>query len=307
MGSVNQWNDSSQNNESDRMSSTEVEENQPVVSIGIPVYNESRYIQQSLLSIIEQEYNNIELIVSDNCSTDNTYEICRKTLMDHDNVSLNRFDSNMGATYNFSFVLNQAKGKYFMWASGHDLWAPDYISRNVALLEQETKAVIAFGSSEWIDANGNPFDRYYGYTDTRGMSALSRLFTVYYGNMHPILGLIRKSALEQTKPLIPMVGADLILLTELSLMGDFVHTNKTEWMRREFRHEPCHNDKLKRYSSKEYGLTRSYIDILFPLFRLPLHLIRVILQSKLNPIQKASAMIALCTSLPVRYLAGKVV
>lgn len=287
------------------MSSSEVRKNRPVVSIGVPVYNEERFIKQSLVSILSQDYPDIELIISDNCSTDTTYEIVRETLINHENVSLNRFDSNRGATCNFSFVQNQAKGKYFMWASGHDLWAPDYISRTVALLEQESLAVIAFGSSEWIDASGNLFDRYYGYTDTRGMSILSRLFTVFFGNMHPILGLIRRSTLEQTKPLIPMAGADLLLLAELSLMGDFVHTNKTKWMRREFRFEPCHNDKLKRYGSKEYGLTKSNFDSVFPLFRLPLHLIRVILRSRLNPIQKASAVLAISVSLPVRYLAGK--
>ncbi len=287
------------------MNSTLFNNSQPLVSIGVPVYNEAKYVQQSLNSLLEQNYANIELIISDNCSTDNTYSICKESLKNCPHATLNRFTSNMGATLNFSFVRKQAKGKYFMWASGHDLWASDYIKKNVDILENIPQSVIASGSSEWIDSSGNLIDRFFGFSDTRGMSSLARFFTVYFGNMHPVLGVIRNSALEQTQPLRPVVGADLILLLELSLLGDFVHANNTEWKRREFRDEFCHTDKLKRYRSKEYALTKSHFDELFPLLKLPFYLLMVIIRSKLNVLEKVCALVALSASFPLRYFAGK--
>lgn len=277
----------------------------PLVSIGMPVYNEARFVEESLRSITEQNYPNIEIILSDNGSTDETHAICQRLLSHREGVTINRFDNNKGATENFRFVLERARGKYFMWASGHDLWASDYVSRTVAVLEAEHRAVIAFGTSAWIDEEGQPLLRHYGYTDTRGLPALSRFFTIFFGNMNPILGMIRKASLNKTRPLVPLVGADLILLTQLALQGDFVHTPETCWHRREFRHETSHSQKLRRYRSPDYALTRNPLDRLFPLLRLPLILLEIVFRSNLGFLEKTAAACALTASVPVRYLAGK--
>ena len=252
----------------------------PLVSIGMPLYNEARFVAASLSSILALDYPHLEIIVSDNGSTDGTLGICR-------------------------YVLSVAKGKYFMWASGHDLWASNIISESVALLEATPTAVIAFGSSVWIDENGHQLPKFSGYTDTRGMNSISRFFTVFFGNMHPILGVIRKSTLDSAQPISSAVGADLILLSELALRGDFVHATRSHWKRREFRHESNHAEKLKRYRSSDYGLTRALLDRYFPLLRLPFELARNVIDSDLKPLEKVAVVFALIASLPVRYMAGK--
>lgn len=277
----------------------------PLVSIGMPVFNEARFVEDSLLSIVEQDYPNTEIIVSDNGSTDETHAICQRILSHREGYTINRFESNKGATENFRFVLERARGEYFMWASGHDLWAPDYVSRTIAVLEAEPGAVIAFGTSAWIDETGQLLPRHYGYTDTRGLPALARFFTIYFGNMNPILGVIRRASLNRTRPLVSIVGADLILLTQLALLGDFVHAPETTWQRREFRHETSHSQKLRRYRSPDYALTRNPLDRLFPLLRLPLILLEIIFRSNLGFLEKTAAACALIASLPVRYLVGK--
>lgn len=276
----------------------------PLVSIGMPLFNEARFVKESLLSIMGQTYPNIEIIVSDNGSTDETINICGEILSERGNAIINRFEANKGATENFRFVLQKARGKYFMWASGHDLWAPDYVRETVALLESEPSSVLAFGSSTWIDEEGRAFGKHFGYTDTRGLSALARFFTVFYGNMNPILGVIRKTSLDRVGPLVSVVGADLILLSQLALQGDFVHA-PTQWQRREFRHESSHAEKLRRYRSPDYALTRSLLDRAFPLFRLPFSLLGNIFKSDLRLFEKVAAASALIASLPVRYIAGK--
>jgi hypothetical protein len=192
-----------------------------------------------------------------------------------------------------------------MWASGHDLWDSNYIRENVQLLEKCPEAVVAFGSSVWIDENGGRLPRFFGYTDTRGMAVVARFFTIFWGNMNPVLGLIRKSVLNKKRAVISAVGNDLVLLSQLALQGDFVHIPDTTWSRREFRHEATYTEKLKRYRGEDCGLARSTFEKFFPLIRLPLELMRNILLSNLSRIEKVAAMIALIASFPIRYLTGK--
>lgn len=277
----------------------------PLVTIGMPLYNEERFLAKSLVSIFSQDYKNIEIIISDNASTDETLQICKQLSKGRSEVRINSFKKNLGAPENFSHVLQEASGKYFMWASGHDLWEKNLISSCVNLLEKSDSYIIAFGSSEWIDENGQRMERFSGWSDTRGMTDIARFFTVFWGNMHPVLGLIRRSALNEAMPIGSFVGADLALLGALSLKGHFVHAADTNWKRREFRHEQTHAEKINRYKSNEYGLTRGIISNLFPMLKLPASLIKSINRSNISFFSKFLAVIALIFSFPIRYITGK--
>lgn len=277
----------------------------PLVTIGMPLYNEEKFLAESLRSIFSQDYKNIEIIISDNASTDDTLNICKELSKERPSVRINSFQENQGAAENFSYVLQEASGKYFMWASGHDLWEKNLISSCVHLLEGSDSFIIAFGSSEWIDEHGQLMERFSGWTDTRGMTDIARFFTVFWGNMHPVLGLIRRSTLNEVIPIGSFVGADLALLGALSLKGHFVHATNTNWKRREFRHEQTHTEKINRYKSNEYGLTKGIINNLFPMLKLPTTLIKSIASSNISFLPKFLAIIALIFSFPIRYISGK--
>ncbi|MDP2785726.1 MAG: glycosyltransferase family A protein [Sulfurimicrobium sp.] len=274
----------------------------PLVTIGIPIYNEERFLSQSLKSLLAQDYNNLKFIVSDNASTDGTERICREMLQLDGRIEYRRMECNQGAVANFRHALDLADGKYFMWASGHDLWQPNYVSECVKLLEREPEAVIAFGSSSWIDALGNPMLRTSGWTDTRGMDSIARFHSLLWGNVHPILGLIRMEALHKTRDLLNTAGTDLILLSELILQGHFVHAAETSWLRREFRGDENYQQRMARYSSREYALSRSFIDKLLPLLRLPVELVRSVLRSKISTSEKLLLLLSLTPVLPAKYL-----
>jgi len=274
----------------------------PLVSIGMPVHNEARFIAGSIESLLAQDYPAFSLHVSDNASTDDTQDIVRRYADADPRVRYERLPVNVGAAENFRRVAAAADGEYFMWAAGHDRWSPNLLSSCVALLETHPRAAIAFASSAWIDADGEPLARESGWTDTRGMGAIERYFTVLWGNMHPVLGVIRRAWLARAGEVRSTVGADLILLTELALMGDFVHATAASWARREFRGEADYADKLRRYRSREYGLARGS---LFPLARLPLELLRAVLRAELGWLDKACIAGLLLLSFPVRYLAAR--
>lgn len=276
----------------------------PLVSIGMPIYNEARFLADALDSLLAQDYPNLELLVSDNASTDGTEEIARRYAAAHPAVRYHRFDANRGPTANFQFVLDEARGRYFMWAAGHDLWSGTYVSSCVRLLEARTHAVLALGCSRWIGEEGEPLSKESGWTDTRGLGPVERYATILWGNMHPIYGLIRREALQGLQ-LRNTVGADLILLAYLALVGDFLHAADAEWRRREFRNEASYAAKLKRYRSSEFRIAASPLARLFPLARLPFELMRSVLASRLSWGERLAILALLVPSFPVRYYAGR--
>lgn len=276
----------------------------PLVSIGVPVFNEGRFIAESLHSLLKQDYPNLEIIISDNASTDNTQKICEASTRNSPKVVYHAFMANLGITENFRHVLRLSRGKYFMWASGHDLWEPNFVSECVHALENNPDAVLAFGSSVWVDETGDKMGKTSGWSDTRGMGPLSRFFTILWGNMHPILGVIKRSELPQIEKIGNHAGADLALLAELVLKGHFIHATKTNWKRREFRRETNYSEKLKRYRSDKFGISRDFFNRLFPVLQLPYRLTSILFHSRIPVFPKALAVIVLLATLPARYIAG---
>ena len=107
----------------------------PLVSIGVPIFNGANSLPNTLMKLLAQTYQNIELIVSDNCSTDDTQKICEAFARNDERIRYFRQSENRGVGRNFRFVLEQAQGKYFLWNAGDDTRSPDYVAVNVAFLE----------------------------------------------------------------------------------------------------------------------------------------------------------------------------
>ena len=138
-----------------------MENKQPKVSIGMLVWNGEDFIRLALDSLLAQDFKNFEIILSDNASTDNTEKICEEYVKKDERIRYVRQNENIGANKNFNFVLDKAKGEYFMWASYDDLWEPSYISEMVKALDNNKSVVIAFCFSDNIDKNGNLMRTHY--------------------------------------------------------------------------------------------------------------------------------------------------
>jgi glycosyltransferase involved in cell wall biosynthesis len=277
----------------------------PLISIGMPVFNEERFLDSALASLRAQDYPNLEILISDNASTDRTLEICRRHASEDSRIRIEVSTENRGVTANFQRALDMANGTYFIWGAGHDLWTSHLISECAALLESIPSACLAFASSNWIGADGETLSKASGWSDTRDLAPAARFFTVFWGNMHPIVGLIRVKCLHDCLPIPSMAGGDMVLLANLALRGSFLHATHSCWSRREFRVEKNHDAKLKRYASISTGISRSRFTRMFPLLALPLALIRVVLRCELPIIDRLTIIAALIPSLPLRYLVGR--
>jgi glycosyltransferase involved in cell wall biosynthesis len=276
-----------------------------LVSIGLPVYNEARFLRESLDSLRAQIYENIEIVISDNASTDETESICREYVARDERIIYLRNESNLGAVANGGVVFREARGEYFMWGSGHDTWSRNYVESAVAALNGSAGAAVAVPSTVWIDERGALMSKESGYYDTRGLTPIGRFFAVFWGNMHPILGVMRLERVCRCMPSPEIVGADMLFLCKLALRWHFVGSPESVLGRREFRHEASYEEKLKRYGSSAYTLSRSQLGSICGPLLLPAYLCAAILRSPLPLVDRLCMLVGVLTCLPVRYLEGK--
>jgi len=278
----------------------------PLVTIGMPVFNEGAFLGSALDSLMAQDYVNFEIVISDNCSTDQTSKICLDYAEKFAQIKYKRLPENIGAAANFRFLQENIDGKYFMWAAGHDLWSENLVSKCVERLEESDNAVISFATSNWISKDGEHLsDKESGWCDTRGMNPIARFYTVLWGNMHPILGMIRSESLLLSKPFQSVLGADLILLSELALHGDFVHAVDALWSRRVVREDETYSQRVQRYRSKGYSLIDKRLTNRVPILSLPIELMKVVFRSNLSFMQKVMNSLVLLPTMMLKYLVSR--
>lgn len=195
----------------------------PSISIGLPVYNGARFLPQALESLLGQSFSDIELIVSDNASSDSTQDICTEYAMHDARIRYVRQNVNIGAMRNWNFVAKQARGKYFKWSSASDYCAPDMLARCFAAMEAESDIVLCYGQTCLVDQETGELTEYTGNIEVMEDLPHER-FSKLCGSLklnNAYGGLIRTDALHRTKLNRLYSGGDIILMAELALMGRF--------------------------------------------------------------------------------------
>lgn len=205
----------------------------PLVSIGLPVYNGAGHISKVLDHLLAQEYRHFEIIVSDNASTDDTAAIVRSYISKDSRIRLHVQKRNIGAVNNFRYVLKKATGKYFAWASDHDVHHRKWLVSLVQLMKRRPKAVLAYPYYEMLDREGNFLKHYTKYFSTAGDSPQERVRRVAYDMRlggSKVYGLFLRSALNRVR-IHSCAWWDRLLLCELSVFGEFVQVERSLWSR----------------------------------------------------------------------------
>ena len=122
---------------------------EPKVSIGLPVYNGEKFLKKRLDSILSQTLETFELIISDNASTDSTSDICKEFASNDTRIHYFRQENNIGAIRNFKYVLDKALCDYFIWASVDDIWLPEFLEKNIKVLENDKNVVGSIGNNTY--------------------------------------------------------------------------------------------------------------------------------------------------------------
>jgi glycosyltransferase involved in cell wall biosynthesis len=215
----------------------------PLVSIGLFVYNGADYLAAAIDSLLAQDYPSLELVISDNGSTDSTEAIARNYTERDARVRYVRSPDNRGTLWNFCNVFDLSTGPYFMWAGHHDLWDARFVSSCIAELEASPESVLAYTQTRYVDAQGAPMREGEPAIDTRGLTAGQRLARILED--YPICsvyGVIRRAALAQLRNQhgigqrypVNYPVPDVPLVAELARLGAFALVPRPYYFNRVF-------------------------------------------------------------------------
>ncbi|MFQ3634122.1 glycosyltransferase family 2 protein, partial [Roseiflexus sp.] len=208
----------------------------PSVSIGLPVYNGAQYLVKALDSLLSQTYDDFEIIISDNASSDATPDICREYAARDPRIRYVRNERNVGAAPNYNRVFELSCGKYFKWMAHDDMLEPTYLERCVAVLDEHPQVVLCHSKTVFIDGR----DCVIGYDPDSLHFRQPSVFARYSAYLrvarnwiNAIFGVLRADILRQTVLIGSYSSSDMILLADLILRGEFYEVPEYLFLRRD--------------------------------------------------------------------------
>jgi len=175
---------------------------QPLVTVGLPVFNMEKTIRTTIESILNQRFKDFVLIISDNHSTDSTVKICSEYKDLDSRIILYEQTKNISPCENFEFSLKMCKTKYFVWIAGDDFWSDMFLEESISILENKgvvgtLSGLISFGKkndfkskeslrindneTDYVIIKKNIFDSLIGNFQDRVQKFFSDLSPVIYG------------------------------------------------------------------------------------------------------------------------------
>ncbi len=189
-----------------------------LVSIGIPTCNRSAGLRVAVESALTQDHDNLEIIISDNASTDNTRDVAESLCKADSRVRYFRQQANIGPTANFDAARQPATGKYFVWLADDDWFDPGYVRRCQEELEANPDHALVCGRIRYYKQGKFCFDGQTLNTPARAASKRVIQFYRQVSDCGAFYGLTRR---EQTRsiPCRNIMGWDWIFLATVTFMG----------------------------------------------------------------------------------------
>jgi glycosyltransferase involved in cell wall biosynthesis len=245
-----------------------------LVSVGIPTFNRATTLERAVESVLMQDYPSLEVVISDNASTDGTESMCRRITDLHPNVTYVRQPSNLGPTANFLQTLSRSRGELFLWLGDDDWLAdPSYISQCAGFLLLNPDHSLVCGVSRYFKGtnpvgegirvslpDASPVNRVLGYYAAVGDNG------TFYGVMRrqQVLSIGLSRAL----------GGDWLLVAALAFSGK-IKTLEGTAIHREFPHaQLTWDDENFRNVVRSEGLPSSHSR--FPFLWISLSVLRSI-------------------------------
>lgn len=199
------------------------ERRSPRVTIGLPVSNGERFLEAAIESILKQDFEDFELLVADNGSTDLTLEICRAAAARDPRVKLHVSRTNRGAAWNYNRLVELARGEYFKWAAHDDVLEPAFVGACVEVLEARPDVSLAYTRAVDIDEDGVVLHahRLPGYATAERPSARVSSVILEPSPCMESFGLTRLRQLKQTSLIGGYTGSDRTLFLQLAMLGKF--------------------------------------------------------------------------------------
>ena len=223
----------------------------PLLTIGIPVYNEELYLEKTIKSILNQSYSDFILLISDNHSTDHSNQIIRQYAALDSRIKFIQPPEKIRAQYNFRYVAQHANTEYFMWFGGHDILLDNYLNEGMKILTSKPDVALVYPKVTYIDKIDNIIPSKEGSNDdldTIGLSFHERLYKVAKNTAgcFAIHGLTR-TEYAQSAPFEIMLGPDQLIIFHFAMQGNLILLNKVGILGRSIREEETNAEMFKRY------------------------------------------------------------
>jgi glycosyltransferase involved in cell wall biosynthesis len=235
----------------------------PKVSIAVPVYNCEKFVAQSVESLLAQTYGDFELVISDNASTDNSEEVCRRYEALDKRVRYVRRTENIGGPGNFRYVFSLCSGQYHKWSTADDHWHPNFLQEAVDVLDKQPDVVLCYPKTQLINSQGEKLNDYDDNLNLLQDSPRTRFRELYrlIGLCNAHLGLLRRDAMSQTRLIAGHWASDIDFLAEMALRGKFVllpeirffrrfHPASSSWARDDDEHQKKYYDPAGKTNRK---------------------------------------------------------
>lgn len=268
----------------------------PLVTVGLAVYNGERFLAESLDAILNQHYENFVVIISDNASTDGSAEICQRYARADSRVTYFRNASNVGMPANYNLLFSRCSTKYFRWATADDLVSQDMLESAVDTMESNDSLALCYSQAHFIDASGRVTGQWSDRLHLMQDDPVERFDCVVrnISRVHHHLGLMRTDLVRSTMLLKEHPSSDKGFVAEMSLRGKFSQIPKFQFFRR--MHEDSSSWKptddmahqIRRYHSAGSNGMR------FVRFRVHMTYWQAIARSGLGAVDRARAYKNLC-------------
>lgn len=129
------------------------------LTIGMPVYNDFKFIEKAITSLLNQSFSDFELVIFDDCSTDGSSELCEKYAEIDSRIKYFRNSQNLGISKNMKRLLEFSQAEYFMWAANDDFWAIGFVKTLIEQLEKDPRLVAAFCTFSQVDETGRVINK----------------------------------------------------------------------------------------------------------------------------------------------------
>lgn len=196
----------------------------PRVSVGLPVHDGETFLNAAIESVLGQTFDDLELLIMDNASTDSTPEICRRYAALDPRVRVHRNEANIGASRNFNLAFQLSRAPLFRWMAADDMLEPTCIERCVEVLDSDPSVVLSHTDVKIIDEDGR-IKLHFRYPSAHaGSESPARRFLDVMRLDRwcaELFGLVRSDVLRETRMMDSYVASDRILRAELALRGRF--------------------------------------------------------------------------------------
>lgn len=207
---------------------------EPLVTIGLPVYNGERYLAHAIDCLLNQTFRDFVVLISDNASTDRTGEICRQYASQDARIRYHRNRNNIGMAGNYNLTFSMARSKYFRWATSDDYCDLEMLQDAVQVMESDPSLALCYPRALFVDENEKELNPWKDDLHLMQDDATLRFCVVVkrIWKVHHHLGLMRVDCMRRTGLFAKHVGSDVGFVAEMSLYGKFCQIEKHQFFRR---------------------------------------------------------------------------